>query len=124
MGTKFILDLVVACNLWSRPGLGPDPETSERVAEVLREAGVEVYEVSNGWLECEPWPVGMREALTGRPAPPEWVKHRDCPSEQPGQILNIVSEKGIPVPASRCSAAGKRTWRIRSQTRASRMSSL
>jgi len=53
MKTGYVLDLGVAIDLWRRPDLGPKAENAIRVAEVLHEAGIKVYEVSGGWLECE-----------------------------------------------------------------------
>ena len=98
---EFILNLGIACYLWRRPDLGHEPEDAEHVAKALLAAGIEVYEVSGGWLECEPRPVGIWEALTGRLAPPEWVKQFSCPPEQPGQVLRLLADKGIPVQAHR-----------------------
>ena len=93
----FILNLGVACDLWRRPDLGSEPKHASEVARVLREAGIEVYEVSGGWLECEPRPAGIWEALTGRLASPHWVGLFDCPPEQPGRVLQVLVDKGIPV---------------------------
>jgi len=92
-----ILNLGVACDLWWRPDLGPEPENAEQVAEVLRQAGMKVLEVSVGWLESEPRPAGVWEALTGRLAPPHWLKLFNCPPEQPGRVLKLLADKGIPV---------------------------
>jgi hypothetical protein len=69
------------------------------VAQVLREAGIEVYEVSGGWLECEPRPVGIYEALTGKLAPADWVEQFNCPPEQTGQVLKLLADNGIPLQA-------------------------
>lgn len=95
----FILNLGVACHLWWRPGLGPEPENAKRVAEVLQQAGIEVYRVRGGWLACEPRPAGIWEALTGRLASPDWAKQFNCPPERPGQVLKLLADKGIPVQA-------------------------
>jgi len=97
--TEFILNLMDACHLWWRPDLGPEPENTNRVAEVLLDAGIRVHGVSGGWLECEPRPVGIWEALTGRLASPDWAKQFNCPPEQPGQVLKLLADKGIPVQA-------------------------
>lgn len=94
--TEFILDLGVACHLWWRPDLGSEPEHAEHVAQVLLDAGIRVHGVSDGWLECEPRPVGIWEALTGRSAPPDWAKQFNCLPEQPGQVLKILADKGTP----------------------------
>ena len=97
MKTEFILNLMDACHLWWRPDLGPEPENAERVAAVLRQAGIKVYKVSGGWLECEPHPVAIGEALTGRLAPGDWIQQFNCPPEQSGRVLKILADKGIPV---------------------------
>jgi len=95
--TEFILNLGVACDLWQRPDLGHEPEHAKQVAEVLQKVGIRVHKVSGGWLECEPRPVGIREALTGRLAEPNWAKQFNCPPERSGQLLKLLSDKGIPV---------------------------
>jgi histidinol-phosphate phosphatase family protein len=97
--TGFILNLGIACDLWRRPDLGREPERAEHVAEVLLAADIEVYEVSGGWLRCEGRPVGIWEALSGSLAPPEWASQFSCPPEQPGQVLRLLADKGIPVQA-------------------------
>lgn len=97
MEMKFVLDLKIAHDLWWRPDLGSEPKNAGDVARVLREVGIKVYEVSGGWLECEPRPVGIFEALTGKLAPADWVEQFNCPPEQSGWVLMILAEKGIPV---------------------------
>jgi len=97
--TKFVLNLGVACDLWQRPDLGHEPEHAKQVAEVVQKVGIRVHKVSGGWLECEPRPVGIWEALTGRSAPPDWAKQFNCPPEQQGQVLKLLADKGIPVQA-------------------------
>ena len=97
MKTEYVLNMMTAIDWWCRPDLGPKPENSKRVADVLREAEIKVYEVSGGWLECEPRPAGIWEALTGKLADQDWVKKFNCPLEQPGQVLKLLAEKGIPV---------------------------
>jgi histidinol-phosphate phosphatase family protein len=93
----FILNLGVACELWWRTDLGAKPKHAKEVARVLREAEIKVYGVSGGWLECEPRPVGIWEALTGRFASPDWAKQFNYPPEQPGQVLKLLADRGIPV---------------------------
>jgi hypothetical protein len=88
---------MVAHDLWWRPDLGLAPRNAEHVAKVLREAGIEVYKISGGWLECEPRPAGIREALTGRLAPPDWAAQFDCPPERQGSVLRLLAAKAIPV---------------------------
>jgi len=97
MKTEFILNLGVACDLWQRPDLGHEPEHAKQVAEVLQKVGIRVHKVSGGWLECEPRPVGIWEALTSRLAEPNWAKQFNCPPERSGQVLKLLSDKGIPV---------------------------
>ncbi len=97
MQKPFLLNLMVAQDLWWRPDLGDAPRNAEHVARVLREAGIEVYEVSSGWLECAPRPAGIREALTGRPAPAGWAAQFDCPPERQGSVLRLLAAKAIPV---------------------------
>jgi len=97
METEFTLNLGVACHLWWRTDLGSEPKHAREVAPVLREVGIKVYEVSGGWLECEPRPVAIWEALTGRLAPSDWVKQFNCLPEQHGRVLRLLAEKGIPV---------------------------
>jgi len=95
--SRLILNLGVACDLWWRPDLGQEPENAERVAVVLRQAGMKVHKVSGGWLESEPRPAGVWEALTGRLAPPHWLKLFNYPPEQPGRVLKLLADKGIPL---------------------------
>jgi len=97
METEFVLDLGVACDLWCRPDLGYTPKSMEHVAQILLKAGIEVYEVSGGWLVCEPRPAGIWEALTGKLAPADWAEKFNCPPEKPGSVLQILANKGIPV---------------------------
>jgi len=95
--TEFILNLGVACDLWQRPDLGHEPEHAKQVVEVLQEVGIRVHKVSGGWLECEPRPAAIWETLTGRLAEPNWAKQFNCPPERSGQVLKLLSDKGIPV---------------------------
>ncbi len=99
--TEFVLDLTIVHDLWWRADLGHAPRDTKHVAEVLREAGIKVHQVSGGWLECEPRPVGIFEALTGKLAPADWAKQFNCPPEQSGRVLKILADKGIPVCDSR-----------------------
>jgi histidinol-phosphate phosphatase family protein len=95
--TQFVLNLAVAHELWRRPDLGCAPRDAKHVAEVLRDAGIEVYLVAGGWLECEPCPVGIYEALSGRLPPPDWARRFNCPSESEGRVLGLLAKRGIPV---------------------------
>lgn len=94
---KFVLDLMVAHDLWRRPDLQRAPRDAKQVADVLKEAGIGVYEVSGGWLECEPRPAGICEALSGGLPDSDWVARFNCPLEQPGRVLKLLAKKGIPV---------------------------
>ena len=89
----------VACKLWRRMDLETQPLNIERVAQVLREAEIKVYEIyPSGWLVCEPRPLGIREALTGEFRIPK--KHVfNYTSEEPGKILKLLADKGFPVKA-------------------------
>jgi len=93
----FKLDPMVARDLWWRPDLGHAPGDAKQVVEVLRGAGIQVYKVSGGWLVCEPRPAAIYEALSGRLAPSDWIKQFNCPPEQPGRVLKLLAERGIPV---------------------------
>jgi len=97
MEKEYILGLGHACSMWVRSDLEPVPENTKRVAEVLRGAGIEVRKVHGGWLQCEPRPAGIWEALTGQLAEPHWVKQCNCPPEEPGEVLKQLADKGIPV---------------------------
>lgn len=97
--TEFVLDLTIAHDLWWRRDLGHAPRDTKHVAEVLREAGIKVHHVSGGWLECEPRPVGIFEALTGKLAPADWAEQFNCPPEQTGQVLKLLADNGIPLQA-------------------------
>lgn len=86
----FILDLMVACELWLRPELGPAPVNTRQVAQVLRQAGISVLDISGGWLECEFRPLGIWEALTGQAASQQWIERYRDSSEAPGKILDLL----------------------------------
>jgi len=96
---RFILNLGVAFDLWWRTDLGPEPKDAREVASTLHEVGIKVYEISSGWLECEPRPMAIWEALTGRLAPADWTKQFDCPPEKPGQVLKLLADRRVPVQA-------------------------
>ena len=69
----------------------------EKYVQLLQESGIKVHKVSGGWLECEPHPIGIYEALSGRLAPSDWAAQFSCPPEQPGRVLRLLAQKGIPV---------------------------
>jgi len=95
MKSEYVLNLMTAIDWWCRPDFGPKPKNCEHVAEVLCEANIEVYKIRGGWLECEPRPAGIWEALTGKLADPDWVKKLNCPPEQPGEVLKLLGDKGL-----------------------------
>ena len=97
METEFVLNLTVADDLWRRSDLGHEPRDAKHVADVLREAGIKVHQVSGGWLECEPRPVGIYEALSGTLAPSDWAAQFKCPPESQGRVLGLLAKRGIPV---------------------------
>ncbi len=99
MKKDFVIGYTLACHWWRRSDLEPMPVDIERVAEVLRQAGIEVYEVSYaGWLACEPRPLDIREALTGELLTPRPANYYDeYPEQEPGRILRILADKGVPV---------------------------
>jgi hypothetical protein len=86
----------LACRWWKRPDLEEKPENIYRVAGVLEEAGIEVYEVSpKGWLSCEPRPYGVREALSGEAIEFDTSCLGQFPNEQIGCVLQYLHEKGF-----------------------------
>ncbi|MBE0537878.1 MAG: HAD-IIIA family hydrolase [Phycisphaerae bacterium] len=95
--SEFVLDLSVACDVWCRTDLPRAPLDTRHVAQVLRESGICVHEISGGWLECEPRPAAVYEALSGRLAPPDWLERFNCPPEKPGRVLRLLADKGIRV---------------------------
>ena len=99
MKEGYRLYYAVACSIWKRADLEPKPKTMERVAGVLSVAGIAVYEIQTSWLECEPRPAGIWEALTGELAPPYWTETSNWPPEEPGHVLRLLADKGIPVSA-------------------------
>ena len=99
MKERYKLYYAVACSIWKRADLERKPKTMERVAGVLSFAGIAVYEIHTCWLECEPRPAAIWEALTGELAPPYWTGTSDWPPEEPGHVLRLLADKGIPVSA-------------------------
>ena len=99
MKERYTLYYTVACSIWKRADLEPKPKTMERVAGVLSFAGIVVHEVQTSWLECEPRPTAKWEALTGELAPLYWTERPGWPPEEPGHVLRLLADKGIPVSA-------------------------
>ena len=82
---KFELSYELACRWWQREDLEPKPANIERVAEVLRQAEIEVYKVKPvGSLVCEPRPRGVWEALSGRLWIPSEEMQEDFDSAEAG----------------------------------------
>lgn len=90
METEFVLDLGVAYALWWRPDLGHTPQSMGYIAQVLREAGIKVHQISGGWLECVPRPVGIFEALSGKLAPSDWVEQVKNSDGSIGQAIEKI----------------------------------
>ena len=97
MKERYRLYYAVACSIWKRSDLERKPKTMERIAGVLSFAGIDVHEIHTSWLECEPRPAGIWEALTGELAPPHWTETYDWPPEEPGYVLGLLADKGIPI---------------------------
>ena len=99
MKDVYELSYAVACSIWKRADLEPKPKTMERVAGVLSFAGIAVCEIQTCWLEGEPRPAGIWEALMDELAPPYWTETSNWPPEEPGHVLRLLADKGIPVSA-------------------------
>lgn len=96
MKRTFDLSYDLACRWWRRHDLERKPESIERVAEVLEEAGIQVYEVfPAGWLSCEPRPCGVREALSGEVVHADFSCMGEFPIEEPGNIIKFLRNKSI-----------------------------
>jgi hypothetical protein len=96
--TEFKISYDLACHWWKRGDLEAVPVNIKRVAEILYQADIKVYEIEPGkWLSCEPRPIGVREALTGQPWIPAQGVLDNYPSEEPGRVLRILAKKDIPV---------------------------
>lgn len=95
MKDRYELGYEYACYLWRRPDLEAKPRDIKCVAEVLMEAGIEVYSIEDaGFLVCQPRPGAVWEALTGEFWTSEKaISYKDYIAEQPGCILNNLSSK-------------------------------
>lgn len=96
MKNEFVIGFQYACHLWRRTDLEPRPHNIVRVAQVLQEAGIEVFEINHesDYVSCAPRPLGVREALTGEYTP-DYISGNDYPPETPGQVLELLVQKGI-----------------------------
>jgi hypothetical protein len=87
-----------ACYFWRRKDLEAKPKNIERGAEVLRHAGIEVYEITtNDRLVCEPRPLGVREALTGELITGICAQYEGYTVEESGVVLKLLAAKGVTV---------------------------
>lgn len=96
MKKRFELGFRLACYWWKRSDLEAQPTNIERVAEILTDAGIKVYEVrsspgDDSQLVCEPRPLGIREALTGELWVPVRTGCDDYPPEEPGSVLAFLA---------------------------------
>jgi hypothetical protein len=96
MKKEFVLGFQYACHLWRRPDLGTAPCNIVRVAGVLEEAGIEIFEINleSGYLSCAPRPLAVREALTGEYTA-DYISGNEYPPETPGQVLELLVQKGL-----------------------------
>ena len=97
MITEFTISYDLACHWWKRSDLEAIPVDIKRVAEILYQAEIKVYEISGKGLSCEPRPLGVREALTGQPWIPAQGVLDNYPTEELGGVLRILANKGVPV---------------------------
>jgi hypothetical protein len=95
--TEFKMSYDLACHWWKRSDLEAIPVDIKRVAEILYQAGIKVYEIADKGLSCEPRPLGVREALTGQSWIPAQGTLDNYPPEELGGVLRILADKGVPV---------------------------
>ncbi len=96
MKKEFLIGFQYACHLWRRADLEPRPYNIVRVAQILEEAGIEVFEINleSGFLSCAPRPLAVREALTGEYTA-DYISGNEYPPETPGEVLKLLVQKGI-----------------------------
>jgi hypothetical protein len=96
MKKEFVLGFQYACHLWRRADLEARPFDIVRVAQVLTDAGIEVFEVNleSNYLSCVPRPLAVREALTGEYTT-NYISGDEYPPEVPGEILKLLVENGV-----------------------------
>ncbi len=97
MRTEFQISYDLACHWWKRSDLEAIPVDIKPVAEILYQAEIKVYEITDKGLSCEPRPLGVREALTGQPWIPAQGVLDNYPPEEPGHVLRILADKGVPM---------------------------
>ena len=97
MRTEFQISYDLACHWWKRSDLEAIPVDIKRVAEILYQAEIKVYEIAGKGLSCEPRPLGVREALTGQLWIPAQGVLDNYPPEEPGHVLRILADKGGPM---------------------------
>ena len=98
MKNEFVIGFQYACHLWRRTDLESQPYNIVRVAQVLEEAGIEIFEINleSSFLSCAPRPLAVREALTGE-FTSDYISGNDYPLETPGRVLELLVQKGISV---------------------------
>jgi hypothetical protein len=98
MKNEFVIGFQYACHLWRRTDLESRPYNIVRVAQVLEEVGIEVFEINleSGYLSCAPRPLAVREALTGE-FTADYISGNDYPPETPGKVLELLVQKGVSV---------------------------
>jgi hypothetical protein len=96
MKKEFVIGFQYACHLWRRADLESRPHNIVRVAQILEEAGIEVFEINleSGFLTCAPRPLAVREALTGEYTA-DYISPSEYPPETPGEVLKLLVQKGI-----------------------------
>lgn len=91
---SFELSYDLACRWWKRQDLEKRPSDIYRIAEVLEEAGIEVFEVHQvGWLSCAPRPCGIREALSGEISRIDTFCWGSYPAEEPGSVIEYMKNR-------------------------------
>jgi hypothetical protein len=98
MKEEFVLGFQYACHLWRRADLEPKPCNIVRVAQILEEAEIEVFEINleSGYLSCAPRPLAVRESLTGEYTA-DYISGNEYPPEIPGDVLKLLAQKSISI---------------------------
>jgi hypothetical protein len=98
MKKEFVLGFQYACHLWRRADLEPRPYNIVRVAQILEEAEIEVFEINleSGYLSCAPRPLAVREVLTGEYTA-DYITGNEYPPETPGDVLKLLAQKNISI---------------------------